>query len=173
MADLKARIELDNAQILAVGVSLAAPLVAKVTRRTLNRAEVLAPVRYGVLRGSHSMSMRVSRTSVTGRIEVGANYAEYVHNGTAAHDIRPKNAKALVFTWAKVGGIRVVVPKKRLVRGPTGLRKTKQGVILYVAKGFVRHPGTKPRPWLFRALKEVATLENFQVTGLPPGVGGH
>jgi hypothetical protein len=162
---LKSRIELDNAVVLSQAVGLASPLVAKVSRRVLNRAEATAPVRYGVLRGSHSMSMRVSRTSVVGRIEVSAKYAEAVHNGTAPHDIRPKAAKALSFTWAKAGGVRVVVPKKNLVRGPTGLRKTKRGVIFYVAKGFVRHPGTKARPWLFRALREVATLENFSVLG--------
>jgi hypothetical protein len=160
---LKSRIELDNAVVLSQAIGLTSPMVARVTRQVLNRAEVLAPVRFGVLRGSHSMSMRVSRATVTGRVEVAARYAEFVHNGTEPHNIRPKGAKALSFTWTAKGGVRVVVPKKGLGRGPTGIRKTKRGVVLYIAKGFVRHPGTKGRPWLFRALREVATLEDFSV----------
>lgn len=160
---LKSRIELDNAVVLSQAIGLTSPMVARVTRRALNRAEALAPVRFGVLRGSHSMTMRVSRATVVGRVEVSARYAGFVHDGTSPHVIRPKAAKALAFTWTRKGGVRVVVPKKGLARGPTGLRKTKRGVVLYVAKGFVRHPGTKPRPWLFRALREVATPEGFLV----------
>lgn len=159
----RARIVLDESQILSVGISRAAPLVAKVTRKTLNRANVLAPVDKGILRGSHHMDMRVRRTYVAGRVIVGAKYAEMVHNGTAPHTIQAKRAKALSFKWAKAGGVRVVVPKGG-GKGPTGIRRTKKGVVLYVAKGFVRHPGTRARPWLFRSLREVARLEGFRVT---------
>ena len=162
MAQLKTRIELDDAVVLGVAMGLTSPFVAKTTRRTLNRAEVLSPVDTGAMRAGHLMTMQVSRTRCTGRVVVTADYAEYVHNGTVAHDIRARRAKALVFTWAKVGGARTVVPLKG--RGPTGLRKTKDGVIFYISKGFVRHPGTKARPWLYKALKDTATLENFEVT---------
>lgn len=160
MAALSGRIELDNAVVLSVGISMAAPVVAKVTRRVLNRAEVRAPVRFGVLRGSHSMTMQATRTTVAGRVYVGADYAEMVHNGTAPHTIRAKRAGALAF---KMGGVQVFVPKKPTKWG--GLRKGKTGkVFLWVGKGYVRHPGTKARPWLYQALREVATLADFQVT---------
>jgi hypothetical protein len=163
---LKARIELDRAQVLSVAMGQASPVVAKTTRRVLNRAEVLSPVDTGNMRASHSMTMRVTKTRCVGRIEVAAKYAEMVHGGTRAHYIRATRANALSFTWGRMGGVRVVVPKKALVKGPTGLRKTKKGVIFYVAKGYVRHPGTTARPWLYRALKEIATLEGFDVSGL-------
>lgn len=164
MAPLKARIELDNSIVLAVGISLAAPLVARTTRRAMNRAEVLAPVDTGNMRASHSMTMRVSRTAVTGRVEVAAKYAEYVHNGTVAHNIAARRAGALVFRWGRMGGVVTVVPKKGKAKGPTGLRRSKKkGVTFYISKGFVRHPGTKARPWLYRALHEVGTPENFDV----------
>lgn len=162
---LKARIELDNAQVLSVAMGLTSPMVAKVTRRVLTRAEVTSPVDLGNLRASHWMTMQVSRTAVRGRVGTDVDYAEAVHNGTRAHDIYARRANALSFVWPKAGGVRVVVPKKRYVRGPTGLRRTKKGVVLYVAKGFVRHPGTKGRPWLFRSLREVAAPEGFLVTG--------
>jgi hypothetical protein len=168
MAQLKARIELDNARVLAVGMGLASPMVANTTRRVMNRAEILAPVDTGNMRASHSMSMRVTRTSCTGRIEVGAKYAEYVHDGTPPHNIAANRANALSFRWGRMGGVRTVVPKKG--QGPTGLRKTKKGVIFYIAKGYVRHPGTKARPWLFKALKEVAGPESFDVTGHSAGL---
>lgn len=158
---LKARIELDNAQVLSVAMGQTSPVVAKVTRRALNRAEVLAPVDTGNLRASHSMTMKVSRTQCVGRVETRVKYATYVHNGTVPHIIRARRAKALVFNWKAQGGIRTVVPKKG--RGRTGMRKGKNGAYLYISKGFVRHPGTKARPWLYRALRETATLEGFKV----------
>lgn len=163
MATVRARIQLNNAVVLSVAIGMTSPLVARVTRRVLNRGEVLSPVDFGVLRGSHSMSMRVTRTSVTGRVEVGARYAHFVHDGTAPHTIQAKHAKALAFNWKAKGGIRVVVPKGG-GKGRTGIRKGKKGAYLFVAKGFVRHPGTKARPWLHRALVEEATPAGFTVT---------
>lgn len=166
MAKLKARIELNNAQVLAVAMGETSPMVARTTRRVLNRAEVLAPVDTGNLRASHSMTMKVSRTRCTGRIEVAAKYAEFVHGGTHAHYIRANRANALAFRWGRMGGVQVIVPKKGKAKGPTGLRKTKKGVVFYIAKGYVRHPGAPARPWLFRALQEVAGPEDFDVSGL-------
>lgn len=163
MADLKARIELDNAVVLSVAIGMTSPMVAKVTRQVLNRAEVRSPVRHGVLRGSHSMTMRATRTTVAGRVTVGAEYAEAVHNGSRPHTIRAKGAKALAFTWAKAGGVQVFVPKKATKWG--GLRKGKTGkVFLWVGKGYVRHPGAKARPWLYESLREVAGVADFVVT---------
>lgn len=163
----RARIELDRAQVLSVAIGQTSPMVASTTRRVLNRAEVLAPVDTGNLRASHSMTMRVSRTSVTGRIEVAAKYAEMVHGGTKPHKIAASRTNALVFKWGRMGGVVTVVPKLARVKGPTGLRKTKKGVIFYIAKGYVNHPGTKANPWLLRALREVATPEGFDVDRPP------
>jgi hypothetical protein len=166
MADLKARIELDNAQVLAVAMGQTSPMVARTTLRVMNRAEILSPVDTGNMRASHSMTMQVSRTTCTGRVTVGAKYAEMVHGGTQAHYIRATRANALAFRWGRMGGIQTFVPKKGRAKGPTGLRKGKKGVVFYIAKGYVRHPGTTARPWLYRALKEVAGPGDFVVSGL-------
>lgn len=60
-------------------------------------------------------------------------YAGFVNDGTRPHQIRPKNASVLRFT---VGG-RVVYAK------------------------VVNHPGTRARPFLDRALREVAAQRGY------------
>ena len=60
-------------------------------------------------------------------------YAPMVNDGTRPHIIRPKRAQALRF---RVGG-RVVYAR------------------------VVRHPGTKARPFLDRALREVAAVSGY------------
>lgn len=158
---MKARIELDRAVVLSTAIGQASPLVFQTTRATMNRAAVLAPVDTGNLRGGVSMTMRVSRTAVTGRIENRVKYDEYVQRGTEPHTIRARQAKALSFKWAKAGGVRVVVPKKPTRWG--GLRKGKTGTVLWIGKGYVNHPGTKARPYMYRALREVAGPKGFKV----------
>lgn len=159
---LKGRIELDNAVVLSVGIGQVSPWVFQTTRAVKNRAEVLAPVDTGNLRGGVAMTMRVSRTTVTGRIENRVRYDEYVQRGTAPHTIRAKQAKALAFNWKRMGNVRTVVPKKATRWG--GLRKGKTGMVLWIGKGYVNHPGTKARPYMYRALREVAGLKGFTVT---------
>ena len=63
------------------------------------------------------------------------DYARYVNDGTSPHVIRPKTKQALRF---KVGG-RVVYAR------------------------VVNHPGTRPNPFLDRALRDVALGEGFTV----------
>lgn len=137
MAAMKARVELDRAHVLSVGVSLAAPYVAETTRRAFNRARVTSPVRFGVLRASHRMEMRARRTFVAGRVIVGAKYGALVHDGTRRHVIRPKRRKALRF-YSKRKGVYVITKR-------------------------VMHPGTRPRPWLWRSLVETAVPRGFVV----------
>ena len=62
------------------------------------------------------------------RIDVGANksYAYFVHQGTHPHDIYPKNKQALAFFWPKA-------------------------FFGYAVFAHVRHPGTRPQPWLWSA----------------------
>ncbi|MFG2873289.1 HK97 gp10 family phage protein [Streptomyces sp. NPDC048338] len=107
-----------------------------VARRVVNRAKVLAPVDTGRLRASIRMESRRTFTLKT-VWTVGSDvyYAPYVNDGTRPHVIRPKTKQALRF---KVGG-RVVFAR------------------------VVNHPGTRPQPFLDRALREVALAEGFTV----------
>jgi hypothetical protein len=164
----KVRVELDRTYVLSVGVSLAAPYVAETTRQVLNRARVLTPVRTGNLRASQVMTMRAHRTYVAGTVETRVKYAEFVHRGTRPHQIRATRKNALAFFWPKVG-LQTFVPR-RITRQPTGAYKSKRGKAYFlISKGYVNHPGTKPRPWLFNALRQVAEHRDFIVT--PMGLG--
>lgn len=94
----------------------------------LNRARILAPVDTGRLRSSGKIvysSFFGFRPKAT--IIFDVDYAAFVNDGTRPHIIRPRTAKALRFT---VGG-RVVYAK------------------------VVNHPGTRAKPFLDRALREV------------------
>lgn len=63
-------------------------------------------------------------------------YAPYVNDGTRPHVIRPKNAQVLRF---RAGG-RTVFAK------------------------VVQHPGTRPNPFLDRALREVSQARGYRIT---------
>lgn len=106
--------------------------------RVVNRAKILAPVDTGRLRAAIGPP-EYSRTwtlrpRVT--IEVNVDYASFVHDGTRPHIIRPRNARALRFM---VGG-QVVYAR------------------------VVHHPGTRARPFLDRAVREVTAGRNYRVT---------
>lgn len=166
---VRVKIDINQLRVLQVGVSLAAPEIAEATRWTLNRATVLTPVRTGNLRGANQMTMKARRKSVTGTVENRTEYAVAVHNGTRPHTIAARRKKALAFMWAKKG-VRVIVPKKP--GGGTGLRRSKSGkTVLWVGKGFVRHPGTKARPWLDQALREMCAARGYRYTA-GPGIRG-
>jgi hypothetical protein len=94
----------------------------------LNRARILAPVDTGRLRSSGEIvysSFFGFRPKAT--IVFRVDYAEAVHNGTRPHIIRPRNAQALRF---RING-RIVYAK------------------------VVMHPGTRGKPFLDRAVREV------------------
>lgn len=106
------------------------------SRQVLNRARVLTPVRTGRLRAS----LRVERRSTFGlrlRWTIGSDveYADMVHDGTRPHVIRPRTKQALRF---RMGGRTVIVAK-------------------------VNHPGTRARPFLDRALAEVARARDYTI----------
>ena len=65
--------------------------------------------------------------------------------GTKPHRIAPRRANALYFFWTKVG-VYTVVPKSG------GFKTHMAGGKLWIVKGFVQHPGTKPNPFPTRAL---------------------
>jgi HK97 gp10 family phage protein len=107
----------------------------RAARQVMNRAKILAPVDTGRLRASIRVEARRTlglRTVYT--IGSDVYYAPYVNDGTRPHTIRPRRGKALRFT---IGG-RVVYAR------------------------VVHHPGTRPRPFLDRALREVAAQDGYR-----------
>lgn len=140
----KIRIELDRQWVFAVGVSMAAPLVADTSREILNAARVRANVRTGNMRASLNMTMAAKRESVTGTVGTKVRYAVWVHDGTAPHLIRGKGGGYLKFT----------VPP---------------GAVLY--RRVVRHPGYRGNPFLRQPMAEIAPRKGFQVTGFSGASG--
>lgn len=138
----KVRIKLAKAELERVAALGSGKLVARATRQTLNRGRVLSPWDTGNLRASHTMDIKVLRRKrVIGRVSTRVNYALAVHEGAAPHVIRPRKKKALKF---KMGGRTVIVRK-------------------------VNHPGNEGRPWLRRAMTEVAHQRGFTVKRIGPG----
>lgn len=129
-------IDINDGQARALAVSRSLPLVTNTTRKILNRAKVLAPVDTGRLRSSGRMVIKVTHIGPTGVVTFPVRYAQFVHDGTRPHIIRARNKKVLKF---KVGAR-----------------------VLY--RPLVRHPGTRARPFLERAMLEVAPVANFAVT---------
>lgn len=126
-----------DGRINAVASRAALPEVTKITRQILNRARILAPVRTGRLRASGRMDVRITSVGPTGSVTFPVSYARYVHEGTRAHVIRAKNKKVLRFKGAGGG---------------------------YVYRRVVHHPGTKGRPFVERAMEEIAPKRGFEVT---------
>lgn len=106
--------------------------------RALNRSKILCPVDTGRLRAS--IKGQLSRTWTLRpqyTISTDVEYAPYVHDGTRPHVIRPKNASVLRF---EIGG-RVVYAR------------------------VVHHPGTRARPFIDRAVREVTAGRGYRITG--------
>ncbi len=103
----------------------------------VNRAKILCPVDTGRLRSTIRGQARRTWT-LRPVFVVGTNvdYAEFVHDGTPPHDIRPRTKRALKFT---IGG-QVVFAK------------------------VVHHPGTRARPFLDRALREETAGRGYRIT---------
>lgn len=129
-----ARVRLDRAALNRTMRGASRRELEIAARQVMNRAKVLAPVDTGRLRASIRIE---SRRTFTFRsvYTVGSDvsYAPMVHDGTRPHVIRPKRAQALRF---RVGG-RIVYAK------------------------VVNHPGTRARPFLDRALREVAAQRGY------------
>lgn len=115
----------------------------------VNQAKILCPVDTGRLRAS--IKGQVQRTwTLRPQFVVGSNvdYAEMVHDGTRPHIIRPKRAHTL--RRSRRG---VVKPALRFVVG---------GEVVYAR--VVHHPGTRAKPFLDRALREVTAGRGYRVT---------
>lgn len=91
-------------QARAMGALTAA--VTQSAEHLAGAAQAAAPVDTGTLRASiHVEGVSVGAASVEARVATGgesSHYAVFVHEGTGAHVIRPRNGKALAF-----GGIVV------------------------------------------------------------------
>lgn len=133
------RVDLDlrnDSALNATASRAALPEVTKITRKVLNRAKVLAPVNTGRLRSSGKMDIRMTTAGPAGKVTFTVSYAQYVHEGTRAHIIRARRKKALKFV-GRGGGV--------------------------VIRREVHHPGTRARPFLERALQEIAPAAGFDV----------
>jgi HK97 gp10 family phage protein len=88
------------------------------------QAKANAPVRTGTLRRSITGQVSGGGATVVGRVGTSLKYAPYVHEGTAPHVIVPVSRKALYWPGA-------AHPVRR-----------------------VNHPGTRPNPFLRKALAQ-------------------
>lgn len=99
-----------------------------------NEAQKTVPVDRATLQNSGNVRHSPKRSVIT----YSAPYATAVHEGTKPHVIEPKTKKALRFEG---GGGRV----QRLSSSPR-----RQATFVFAKR--VKHPGTKPNPWLIRAV---------------------
>lgn len=129
-----ARIRLDRAALSRTIRGASRRELETAARQVLNRAKVLAPVDTGRLRASIRIEARRTAT-LRSKFVIGSDvfYAPYVNDGTRPHIIRPRTKQALRF---RVGG-RTVFAK------------------------VVHHPGTRARPFLDDALKQVAAARGY------------
>lgn len=117
----------------------------------VNRAKVLAPVDTGRLRASIGPPRYTRTWTLRPQVIITADveYAKMVHDGTPAHWIRPKPS-------------RQGKPKVRGGKKPTYLRFMVNGRWVYARE--VWHPGTRPRPFLDRALREVTAGRGYRIS---------
>ena len=123
----------------------ARPLVRALGKRYVEYARAEAPKRSGRFSQSISFQEFADKQSF-GFYGLSAKpIGHFVILGTKPHKIAPRRAGALFFFWTKVG-IYTVVPKAG------GFKTHMAGGKLWIGKGFVQHPGTKPNPFPSRAL---------------------
>ncbi|ADX31945.1 tail component [Tsukamurella phage TPA2] len=129
-ANVSAEFDLDLAALSRQVQPLLLREGARVIRRIATEARALVPVKTGNL-GRSIREEQVKPTGpfrVTGGVSADAPYARYVHDGTRAHIITPRNGQFLAFPGRS---------------GQTVFARS------------VRHPGTKARPFLVNAAERV------------------
>lgn len=111
------------------------------SRQVVNRAKILAPVDTGRLRASIRVeSRRLFTLRSVYTIGSDVSYAPYVHDGTRPHVIRPKS--------------------------PGGTLRFRMGGRVVYAK-VVNHPGTRARPFLDDAVRQIAGGKGYDIRGTP------
>lgn len=134
MVIAKAFITMNQAATRDAGNRAGLTLVNQLSRRVAETARAEAPARTGFLRNSiRPAPATIVGNKIVGGVEAHAEYGIFVHQGTKPHMIYPRKAKALRFT---IGG-RTVYAKS------------------------VRHPGTRPQPFLLTALNKEAPRLGF------------
>lgn len=98
-------------------------------------SQILVPVDKGTLKKSGSVFHEWLKST----IGYFTTYAEAVHEGTKPHEIQPKSKKALAFDWPAA---------------PAELKEGKKKGAKFVYRK-VKHPGTKPQPFLKQAVAKV------------------
>lgn len=110
--------------------------VRSTARQIRTRAVLRCPVDTGRLRAAHREEVGVRAGQVYGFVVNDAEYAAAVHDGSAAHVIRPR----------RPGGV---------------LRFQAGGQVVFTS--VVNHPGTRAQPWLREAMEEVAGSAGFRL----------
>lgn len=106
-------------------------------------AKARVPHKTGRLRASIGSDVTGIGSSIQGHVWADADYAQAVEDGTRPHDIAPVSAMALMVPVAPMGGFG----GGRL----SGAPRSGQGVAFFAR---VRHPGTRPYPYLVPALED-------------------
>ena len=104
-----------------------------------------APRKTGEFADSITHKVFVTQRGAGFNIEMASPLGVFITKGTRPHIIAARNAKALRFHWPKFGGM-VMVPK----RGGFGTHVS--GGVLWIGKGYVNHPGTKPNPFIKKSI---------------------
>lgn len=113
-------------------------------------AKILVPHKTGHLRSSIQTDVTGIGSSLQGTIGTDLGYARDVEEGTRAHDIAPLTASALMLPIAPMtgfGGRAMGFGGGRL----SGAPRRGQAVAFFAR---VRHPGTRPYPYLTPALED-------------------
>jgi hypothetical protein len=116
-----------------------------------------APVDEGRLAGSFKLE---PQDALSWLISSAVHYALYVHNGTGIYgehnqEIKPRNAKALVFYWKKIGktvAFKGDLPNKWQKRNFAEWAEGKS-----ITPVFAWVKGMKPRPFADEAIKDAET----------------
>lgn len=109
---------------------------------------------------------QVNQFAISGTVEAGgpqAPYAGYVHNGTRPHVIRarPDNPTGMLrFLWVKhpssSGNAYLQAPPSA---GARGVLSTRGASSTHFVGPRVNHPGSRPKPFLIVAAREVFGVE--------------
>lgn len=133
MATISFELRIDRPVAQALALDVAEQMVTDTTRRVFNRANILTPVDTGRLRAGNMMRVRREPTQAIGEVFNETSYAAAVHDGSPVRIIRPRAKKALRFVI--------------------------DGEVIYARK--VVMPARKGRPWILRAVREIAVPDGY------------